>query len=247
MAGRVKTRRVAPALTPLEPRHLLAFTPTWIGQVGSDFVGTVARSPNDYQDIRIHLSGLSNTVAQIRVQRFTGGAWSYTPGSSTNAFFQAAPDDPTRGDLYLEPYFDDPDNFWYELIRVTYVDGSYEDYTQLHSTTSVDANLRVPGRELSAEWLGQDGNDWTGDGPSVGPDGIQDFHLKVANISAGGTVGSLRLVANPGTDVGPLLAVRDEPARRLERRAPEPGDLGRHWIRRTTSPTPAPAWTTPRP
>ena len=31
-----------------------------------------------------------------------------------------------------------------------------------------------------------------------GPDGIQDFHLKVSNISTGGTVSSLVLTANPG-------------------------------------------------
>src|SRR5208337_2738888 len=89
-------------------------------------------------------------------------------------------------------------NYWYELIRVFYVDGSKEDYTTLHSGTPVDPNLRDPGRELSAQWLGQDGNDWTGNGPSVGPDGIQNFHLKVSNISTGGTVSSLVLTANPG-------------------------------------------------
>ena len=35
--------------------------------------------------------------------------------------------------------------------------------------------------------------------PFVGPDGIQDFHLKVSNISTGATVSSLVLTANPGT------------------------------------------------
>ena len=81
---------------------------------------------------------------------------------------------------------------------MNYVDGSKEDYTTLHSGTPVDASLRDPGQGLSAQWLGQDGNDWTGNGPSVGPDGIQNFHLKVSNISTGGTVSSLVLTANPG-------------------------------------------------
>ena len=201
-ARRATTRRVIPMLTPLEQRRLLSFTPTWIGQDGSDFVGTVAGSPNDYQDIHIHLSGLSssstNPVSAIHVQRYGGATWEYTPSSSTNAFFQASGGNPEQGDLYLEPYFNDPTNYWYELIRVFYVDGSKEDYTTLHSGTPVDANLRDPGRGLSAQWLGQDGNDWTGNGPSVGPDGIQDFHLKVSNISTGGIVSSLVLTANPG-------------------------------------------------
>ena len=196
-AKRATARRAIPTLTLLEQRHLLSFTPTWIGQNGSDFVGTVARSPNDYQDVVIHLSDLKTTVSEIYVQRYGGGAWDYKPSSSTSAFFQAS-GDPKQGDLYLEPYFNDPTNYWYELTRVFYVDGSKEDYTTLHSTTSVDANLRVHGRELSADWLGQDGNDWTGNGPSVGPNGIQDFHLKVSNISTGGTVSSLVLTANPG-------------------------------------------------
>ena len=198
-ARRATARRAIPTLTPLEQRRLLSFTPTWIGQNGSDFVGTVAPSPNDYQDVVIHLSGLSNTVSEIYVQRYGGGAWDYKPSSSTNAFFQASSGNPEQGDLYLEPYFNDPTNYWYELIRVFYIDGSKEDYTTLHSGTPVDANLRDPGRGLSAQWLGQDGNDWTGNGPSVGPDGIQDFHLKVSNISTGGTVSSLVLTANPGT------------------------------------------------
>src|SRR5271157_5598484 len=197
-ARRATARRAIPTLTPLEQRHLLSFTPTWIGQNGSDFVGTVARSPNDYQDVVIHLSGLSNTVSEIYVQRYGGGAWDYKPSSSTSAFFQASSGNPEQGELYLEPYFNDPTNYWYELIRVFYVDGSKEDYTTLHSGTPVDANLRDPGQGLSAQWLGQDGNDWTGNGPSVGPDGIQDFHLKVSNISTGGTVSSLVLTANPG-------------------------------------------------
>ena len=198
-ARRATARRAIPTLTPLEQRQLLSFTATWIGQNGSDFVGTVARSPNDYQDVVIHLSGLKTTVSEIYVQRYGGGAWDYKPSSSTNAFFQASSGHPEQGDLYLEPYFNDPTNYWYELMRVFYVDGSKEDYTTLHSGTPVDANLRVPGRMLSAQWLGQDRNDWTGNGPSVGPDGIQDFHLKVSNISAGATVSSLVLTANPGT------------------------------------------------
>ena len=194
-ARRATARRAIPILTPLEQRQLLSFTATWVGQNGSDFVGTVARSPNDYQDVVIHLSGLKTTVSEIYVQRYGGDIWDYTPSSSSNAFFQTDSSDQSQGELYLEPYHTDVPVF--ELIRVTYQDGTSEDST-LSNTGPVDANLRDPGRGLSAQWLGQDGNDWTGNGPSVGPDGIQDFHLKVSNISTGGTVSSLVLTANPG-------------------------------------------------
>jgi hypothetical protein len=201
MARRAKTRRVIPTLTPLEQRCLLSIGFTWKGQDGSDFVGYVARTPNDYQDIHIQLDGLKDTttVSKIYVQRDRGTDWTYTPSSSSSAFFQTVSGDPKHGDLYLEPWNTDTDlnhKYW---LTVTYADGSTEPVATLLSGSPVDANLRVPGRALSAQWLGQDGNDWTGNGPSVGPDGIQDFHLKVSNISAGSTLSGLVLTANPGT------------------------------------------------
>ena len=227
-ARRATARRAIPTLTPLEQRHLLSFTATWIGQNGSDFVGTVARSPNDYQDVVIHLSGLKTTVSEIYVQRYGGGAWDYKPSSSTNAFFQASSGNPEQGDLYLEPYFNDPTNYWYELIRVFYVDGSKEDYTTLHSGTPVDANLRVPGRGLSAQWLGQDRQRLDRERPFSRPRRHPGFPLEGVQHLGGGDREQPGAHRQPGHRVGPLLAVWDEPARLLERRTPEPGDLGRH-------------------
>jgi hypothetical protein len=38
---------------------------------------------------------------------------------------------------------------------------------------------------FAARWIGQDGQDWTGIGPSVGPDGLQDVHLALSKLAAG--------------------------------------------------------------
>src|SRR5262249_14438657 len=45
-----------------------------------------------------------------------------------------------------------------------------------------DPNLRMPSARLAITWRGQD-EDWTGPGPSVGPDGLQDVHLALPKLS----------------------------------------------------------------
>jgi hypothetical protein len=50
---------------------------------------------------------------------------------------------------------------------------------------------------LAAQWLGQDGQDWTGPGPSVGPDGFQDIHIRLSRLTAGVTIKAIR-VEGPG-------------------------------------------------
>src|SRR5262249_54766318 len=68
------------------------------------------------------------------------------------------------------------------------------------STTSVlfqggtaDPNLRMPGQALVANWLGQDGHDWTGPTAAVGPDGFQDSHIALSRLSSGVAITSAAL------------------------------------------------------
>ena len=44
-----------------------------------------------------------------------------------------------------------------------------------------------------ARWIGQDGQDWTGIGPSVGPDGLEDVHLALSKLAAGVAVKAIRI------------------------------------------------------
>src|SRR5690242_5928142 len=49
-----------------------------------------------------------------------------------------------------------------------------------------DPDRRMPAGALQARWLGQAGQDRTGPGPSVGPDGLQDarIHLGALDVKA---------------------------------------------------------------
>ena len=46
---------------------------------------------------------------------------------------------------------------------------------------------------FAARWIGQDGQDWTGLGPSVGPDGLQDAHIALSKLAAGVAVKAIRI------------------------------------------------------
>jgi hypothetical protein len=56
-----------------------------------------------------------------------------------------------------------------------------------------------PGRpgSFAARWSGQDGQDLTGPGPSVGPDGLQDVHIRLSGLTAKAAVKAIR-VEGPG-------------------------------------------------
>lgn len=207
--SRASRRRWHPSLLEhLEGRFLLSESASWVGQNNADLVGRDGTSPDGYQDIQVHLSGLDTqrAIQSIYVQRYSGGAWLASGRPSDNAVVGRSFDEATGtwsadAELDLEPYFDDPSNFLYELVRITYADSSTAVITDLRSTTPVDPSLRVRGRELDVAWLGQDGLDLAGSGLAVGPDGIKDIHLRLSNLldyrraADGSTV-----ILNPNTD-----------------------------------------------
>ena len=57
----------------------------------------------------------------------------------------------------------------------------------------------MPADAVTAAWIGQDGQDWTGPGPAVGPDGVQDAHIALGNLSAGVAVTVGRHQSRPGS------------------------------------------------
>lgn len=173
----------------LEDRVLLSEMAVWIGQNNMDYVGRDGLSPDGYQDIDIQLLGLdpNRAITRVDVQRQYGGAWSATSSLSSQAFLardqnQATGTWSTEANLYLEPWFNESANTRYEFIRIQYADGSTAVINNLISTSSVDVQLRVQGKELGVTWAGQDGPDLTGPGPSPGPDGVKDIHLKLSNL-----------------------------------------------------------------
>ncbi|SIO60468.1 hypothetical protein SAMN05444166_6403 [Singulisphaera sp. GP187] len=173
----------------LEDRVLLAEMAAWVGQNNTDYVGRDGLSPDGYQDIDIHLFGLdpSRAIDRVEVQRQYGGLWTATSSLSSQALLvrsqtQATGAWSTEADVYLEPYFNDPANTRYEAIRIKYADGTLATINNLLSTSSVNVQLRVQGKDLGVIWAGQDGPDLTGPGPSAGSDGIKDIHLKLTNL-----------------------------------------------------------------
>jgi hypothetical protein len=191
----------------LERCALLSETAAWVGQDNTDLVGPDSRSPDGYQDVHIRLCGLNpdQAVTQVYVQRYSGGAWIASGSASDNAALVrgAGPGGTwsTTADLYLEPYFNDPAGFLYEVIRIQYADGTTAVINDLRSTTPVDADLRTEGQELTVTYLGQDGPDLAGSGATVGADGIKDIHLHLSHLLdyTRATDGST-VTLNPTTD-----------------------------------------------
>ncbi|MBX6316743.1 MAG: hypothetical protein IRY99_28095, partial [Isosphaeraceae bacterium] len=184
MQGRRK-RPASVAVTSLERRLLqsLGLTGAWLGQDGHDLVGpSPTPGPSEIQDIHLALAGLpaDRVITSARVQGLGGGDWRY-PGGSPAAAALVRQGGATSADLYIEPY-------QVETGRPFYVDLTFDDGTTADlwiAGGAADPNLRMPDAQLQLAWLGQDGHDLVGNGPAVGPDGVQDVHLVLSHLSTG--------------------------------------------------------------
>ena len=159
-------RRWTPGgVTPLEGRTLLAAalpTATWIGQDGVDLVGrSSVPGPDGVQDIDIALAGLPTNVSVVQADiiGYGGGEWEYNgpPNGPWAAALVQAPGSSTA-DLYIEPYQVETGRYFW--ITFTYSDQSTATVAFMGGTA--DPNLRMPGNGVNLQWLGQDGQDWTG-------------------------------------------------------------------------------------
>lgn len=167
----------------------------WIGQDGHDFVGPSSTlGASDVQDIHIHLSGVptAKEIASATVNREGGGQWMLNgPWGPWKAYLERAPH-ADAADLYLEPSHAETPSLH---IALRYADGTANEFDV--KGARADVNLRMPGAALVVRWQGQDGQDWTGPGPAVGPDGRQDVHLALSHLSAHIALKSLKVEA-PG-------------------------------------------------
>jgi F5/8 type C domain/Malectin domain len=191
MRKHAKRRSFRPNLTLLEQRRLLSFTPTWIGQDGSDFTGSegkvLPQRPDDYQDVHIRLTGLSTTATVTRVvlSKPGSGAWDWNPSAKwENAVYRPDTAHPGQGDFYMEA---PPPGTVFEKFRVEYNNGSYDEVSYSVSVpASINPNLRVTGKQVAPTYQGQTAHqDWTGPYIGVGPDGFQDVQIHLENLSAG--------------------------------------------------------------
>ncbi len=123
--------------------------------------------------MHIALSGLDpqKEIEFVDVTTEQGGdQWQYNAQSfSWKAELKRAKGSRTA-DLFLEPGHNDSIQNYHILIR--YEDGATHELDV--RSRKVNRGLRMPGAALQARWAGQDRQDRVGDGPSVGPDGVQD-------------------------------------------------------------------------
>jgi hypothetical protein len=198
---RSRKRPVPLAVTPLEARLVLdgGLSASWLGQDGHDLVGpSSVIGPSGVQDIHILLSGLpaGKQVAFADVQPLGGGDWEFNGPSGPWAADLVRSSGASTADLYIEPYQQEtgrPFN-----INLRYDDGT-TDTVWLNGGVA-DPNLRMPQAAVQASWIGQDGSDLVGIGPSVGPDGLQDLHLALSNLSPSVAIASATLSGPAGLD-----------------------------------------------
>ncbi len=204
------------------PARLLA---RWIGQDGHDYVGPNNQPvSSDIQDVHIELANLdaAREVASVELTA-EGDTWHYNVKSvAWRAEFKRAKGARTA-DLFVEAARKETGRPFRLLMR--YADGA----TAIADFRGGKASptLRMPSAVLSASWIGQDRQDWAGAGPSVGPDGFQDVHIRVSGLSPKLRLKLLRIECSSGArwefGANPKLANNAELVR--QEKDPSRGDL----------------------
>ncbi len=172
----------------------------WIGQDGHDYVSPNNRPiPSDIQDVHIEIANLdpAHEVSSLDLKA-EGIQWHYNQQS----FAWKAELKRTKGartaDLFVEPARKETGRVFHLLVR-------YDDGTTVETDFrggKASPSVRMPGAVLAASWVGQDGQDWTGSGPSVGPDGFQDIHIRLSGLSNKVQLKLLRIEGPAGRNLG---------------------------------------------
>jgi hypothetical protein len=165
----------------------------WIGQDGHDYVAPNNRlEPSDVQDIHIALGGLDprQEIEFVDVTTEAGkDQWQYNAQSfAWKAELKRAKGSRTA-ELFLEPGHVDAAQTY--RIQIRYAGGETRELAV--RSRKVNRGLRMPGAGLQARWAGQDRQDRVGDGPCVGPDGIQDARIRLTGVSTKIPVKAMRI------------------------------------------------------
>ncbi len=170
----------------------------WLGQDQHDFVGPHSRlEKSEVQDVHIVLSGLDprREVVFVEVNGHGGDQWQYADRPACWKAELRHQNGSRSADLFIEPSRVETGRPFHIVVR--YEDGSTAETEMLGRTA--DPRLRMPGYALGARWLGQDGQDWTGPGPCVGPDGLQDVRIHLTKLSARSPVRAIRIECSSGS------------------------------------------------
>jgi hypothetical protein len=155
---------------------------TWLGQDGHDLVGPSPEpAGNGIQDVHIALVGLPlrKQVEFAVVKGLGGDEWHYRgPRNSWLAALVRKPGSSTA-DLFIDPCRVETGRGF--EIHLRFDDGQTAEFWVKGG--KADPNLRTATATMRGRWAGQVEQDWTGAGPSVGPDGIQDIRIELSNLS----------------------------------------------------------------
>jgi hypothetical protein len=178
-------------------RAVRGFSVRWIGQDGQDYVSPNNRlEPSEVQDVHLALGGLdpAREVAFIDVLPQGGDQWQYNAQSFSWKAQLKRKKGASTADLYLEPSRVENGRIYHVTLR--YDDGSTVEADVRSRKT--DPFLRVPAAAVAAQWVGQDGRDCVGPGPSVGPDGIQDVRIRIGKLGVKVPIRSIRVDSAAG-------------------------------------------------
>jgi hypothetical protein len=169
----------------------------WLGQDGHDFVGPSAQpAPSGVQDLHIRIEGIPRGI-QIRsglIQGHGGDEWQFGGVNGSWAAHWIHEQNATQADLYLEPTRVETGRSF--TIKLT--DGEGRTAEIIVQGGRADPKTRMATATLQAKWIGQDGTDLCGSGPSVGPDGRIDVHVSVVNLAQEVAVQALSISAPDG-------------------------------------------------
>ncbi len=202
------------------------FEARWIGQDGHDHVGPGNQAnPSDVQDIHIKLAGLDprHEVVWVDVTGHGGDQWRYESKPLCWRAELKRSKASRNADLFVEPSRVETGRMFHVVVAYDNGATAAADFRG----GKADPNLRVTGAALSARWIGQDGQDRTGAGPSVGPDGFRDVRIHLSRLSPKVAAKAVRIERPSGayweSGINPGLASNAELIR--DPRDPSQGDV----------------------
>jgi hypothetical protein len=173
------------------------FRVRWIGQDGHDYVGPGDQlKPSDIQDIHLELGGLdpNREVVYVEVSAPGGDHWRYeTRPDGWRAELKRAKGSRTA-DVFFEPSGIETGRMFHVVVR-------YDDGSQVEADLQgrkADPKLIVSNISVSARWIGQERRDYTGPGPSVGADGLEDARIHLSRLSTKLNLKAIRIEGPAG-------------------------------------------------
>jgi hypothetical protein len=202
------------------------FRARWIGQDGHDYVGPGAKKkPSDIQDIHLQLAGLdpNREVVFVEVSAPGGDHWRYADRPDGWCAELKRTKGSRTADVFFEPSGIESGRMFRVVVR--YDDGSTA-AADLQGGRA-DPKLIMASVSVAARWIGQEPQDYTGPGPSVGADGLEDARIHLSQLSTKLALKAIRIEGANGfaweSGTNPKLLANAELIR--DTKDPTQGDL----------------------